>query len=176
VAPFFPTFAKIPSFFFCYINGETSQCFNNSISHLSRSKMDDNFSQCSQHIQRMESQSHSEIEENHKKTRKGNYSIEEDMALVRSWLHISEDAVVGRDQKSSKLWQRILDTFHQFLGKVTERNLQGLQNRWQTISHDVSKFCGHYNKIGRLNPSGWNDQLKVRTIKRTYFYLFYLLD
>ncbi|KAI8546680.1 hypothetical protein RHMOL_Rhmol07G0138500 [Rhododendron molle] len=97
--------------------------------------------------------------ENQRKTRKTNYSQVEDEALVKAWLHISGDAVVGRDQKSTKLWLRVLESFHQILGRVTERNAQGLQNRWQAISHDVSKFCGYYNKIGRLNPSRWNDQM-----------------
>ncbi|KAF7123937.1 hypothetical protein RHSIM_Rhsim12G0055400 [Rhododendron simsii] len=53
-------------------------------------------------------------------------------------------------------------------GGTTERNSQGLQNRWQIISHDVSKFCGHYNKIGRLNRSGWNDQMIIDEAKQQF--------
>ncbi|KAI8567958.1 hypothetical protein RHMOL_Rhmol02G0161600 [Rhododendron molle] len=106
--------------------------------------------------------------ENQRKTRKTNYSQVEDEALVKAWLHISGDTVVGRDQKSTKLWLRVLESFHQILGRVTERNAQYLQNRWQAISHDVSKFCGYYNKIGRLNPSGWNDQMILDEAKQQY--------
>ncbi|KAH7843105.1 hypothetical protein Vadar_012638 [Vaccinium darrowii] len=122
----------------------------------------------------MESQSpvHSQLEEeNQRKTRKArkqNYVQAEDEALVKAWLHIPGDAVVGRDQKSTKLWMWILQSFHEFLGRITERETQGLQNRWQTISHDVSKFCGNYNKIGRLNPSGWNDQMIIDEAKQQF--------
>ncbi|KAI8538707.1 hypothetical protein RHMOL_Rhmol09G0125400 [Rhododendron molle] len=97
----------------------------------------------------MESQSTTQMEsENQRKRRKTNYSQYEDEALVKAWLHISGDAVVRRDQKSTKLWMQVLESFHQILGRITERNAQGMQNRWQAISHDVSKFCGYYNKIG----------------------------
>ncbi|KAG5564570.1 hypothetical protein RHGRI_000676 [Rhododendron griersonianum] len=115
----------------------------------------------------MESETQMESE-NQRKTRKTNYSQYEDEALVKAWLHISGDAVVGRDQKSTKLWMRVLESFHQILGRITERNAQGMQNRWQAISHDVSKFCGYYNKIGRLNPSGWNDQMILDEAKKQY--------
>ncbi|KAI8530497.1 hypothetical protein RHMOL_Rhmol11G0063700 [Rhododendron molle] len=120
--------------------------------------------------QTMESQSQfqSQMEENKKKTRKTNYLQDEDEALVKAWLHVYKDSVVGRDQRSTKLWMRVLECFHQILGRTTERNSQGLQNRWQIISHDVSKFCGHYNKIGRLNHSGWNDQMIIDEAKQQF--------
>ena len=96
-----------------------------------------------------------------RKKRSVNYSHYKDLALTRAWLNISEDSIVGIGQKSPRFWGRILAQFHQILGHQTNRTIQSLANRWLNISHDVSKFCGHYNKVGRLNPSGWNDQMKV---------------
>lgn len=77
--------------------------------------MDSQFSQSSQIMEsqiQIQNQSQRETENQKKtKTRKLNYSQDEDEALVKAWLHISEDAVVGRDQKSTKLWMRILQSF-----------------------------------------------------------------
>ncbi|KAL3680777.1 hypothetical protein R1sor_023733 [Riccia sorocarpa] len=41
---------------------------------------------------------------------------------------------------------------------VEERNPTAITSRWQTISHDVSKFCGCYEKLKATNPSGWNEE------------------
>ncbi|KAL3695953.1 hypothetical protein R1sor_010029 [Riccia sorocarpa] len=41
---------------------------------------------------------------------------------------------------------------------VEERNPTAIASRWQTISHDVSKFCGCYEKLKATNPSGWNEE------------------
>ncbi|XP_012834532.1 PREDICTED: glutathione S-transferase T3-like [Erythranthe guttata] len=43
--------------------------------------------------------------------RSSNFSREEDICIVSSWLNISKDAIHGSDQKSSRFWARIYDRF-----------------------------------------------------------------
>ncbi|KAK3230360.1 hypothetical protein Dsin_002241 [Dipteronia sinensis] len=135
--------------------------------------MDLNFSECYDETLETQIESQNEVY-SQKKTRSVNYSHYEDLALTRAWLNISEDNIVGIGQKSPRLWGRILAQFHQILGHQSNRNIQSLANRWLNISHDVSKFYGHYNKVGRLNPSGWNDQMKI--LKDTSKWNAYLLE
>ena len=36
-----------------------------------------------------------------------NYSTNDEIQLCRSWMHISQDAIVGTQQKVAKFWERI---------------------------------------------------------------------
>lgn len=36
-----------------------------------------------------------------------NFSQHEEIQLCRSWMHISQDPIVGAQQKKSKFWERI---------------------------------------------------------------------
>ena len=38
-----------------------------------------------------------------------NYSQHEEIQVCRSWMHISQDPIVGAQQKKSKFWERIED-------------------------------------------------------------------
>ncbi|GMP60897.1 hypothetical protein CsSME_00023581 [Camellia sinensis var. sinensis] len=39
--------------------------------------------------------------------RKGNFTVEEDMMLISSWLNISLDPIRGNEQKSKAYWLRV---------------------------------------------------------------------
>ena len=38
-----------------------------------------------------------------------NYSQQEEIHVCQSWMHISQDPIVGAQQKKSKIWERIED-------------------------------------------------------------------
>ncbi len=40
-----------------------------------------------------------------------NYTQHEEIQVCRSWMHISQDPIVGAQQKKSKFWERIEDHF-----------------------------------------------------------------
>ncbi|XP_028088025.1 glutathione S-transferase T3-like [Camellia sinensis] len=44
----------------------------------------------------------------------GNFTIEEDMMLISSWLNISLDPIRGNEQKSKAYWLRVWENFNKF--------------------------------------------------------------
>lgn len=101
-----------------------------------------------------------------KKSNRGqNWSVAEDEQLCMSWIAISTDPIVGRDQKHSVLWMRIkIDFDLNLTEKVTERSQVALISRWNTIQAKVSKFCGFLEQVKNLNQSGVNADAMVTII------------
>ncbi|KAG5548541.1 hypothetical protein RHGRI_014032 [Rhododendron griersonianum] len=73
-------------------------------------------------------------------TRKQNWSKEEDEALCKAWLRVSEDAAIGTDQARAKLWDRVRAEFNNILGYETGRISKGLMHRWGIIQQHVNKY------------------------------------
>jgi len=48
-----------------------------------------------------------------KSTKKTNFSIEEDILLVKAWINTSINPIQGTDQKGSKFWDRIWMNYHE---------------------------------------------------------------
>ena len=74
------------------------------------------------------------------------WSEAEDINLCRSYLNVSEDSIVGTDQTSAKLWQRVFTKFEEL--RIEQRmplyrdKPSQLQNRWAgRIKPDVALFC-----------------------------------
>ena len=44
--------------------------------------------------------------------RGSNYSAVEDVQLCKSWIHISNDPIIGNDQSGKTYWERIANDFH----------------------------------------------------------------
>lgn len=99
------------------------------------------------------------------KPKKGrNFTTEEERLLCRSFLHISQDPCVGSGQKKEAFWERITTHFNE--NCVTgSRPARSLESKWHVIKHDVSKFCGCYAQVERLNASGQsNDDILERAL------------
>jgi hypothetical protein len=98
-----------------------------------------------------------------KSTKKTNFSIEEDILLVKAWINISTDPIQGTDQKGSKFWDRIWKKYHENKKEDTvERSVHSLSNRWSTIQKFTNKFCGYLAQVETKNPSGATEQDKVK--------------
>lgn len=81
------------------------------------------------------------------------FSIPEDERLVRCWIHISEDPIVGNDQKAESFWRRIHKTYNEN-APDGERTNSSLRNRWGTLSNKVLKFASYIRTAKTTLPSG----------------------
>ncbi|KAK3183020.1 hypothetical protein Dsin_030306 [Dipteronia sinensis] len=84
------------------------------------------------------------------------FSIDEDKLLCQVYLEITQDPVIGINQKKDKLWEHINNVFHsRRLSYCTEdRTPKSLSCQMSTIMKAVSKFRGCIRQIKHLNPSG----------------------
>jgi hypothetical protein len=73
--------------------------------------------------------------------------------LVKSWLDIALDPLVGNEKTSTGFWQRVHESYIGALGR-TDRAPSAFHNRWRVIQRNVSKFCGAYTAIENRNESG----------------------
>ncbi|KAG0572950.1 hypothetical protein KC19_VG137000 [Ceratodon purpureus] len=83
----------------------------------------------------------------------GNFCRDEEEQLCRSVLHVTQDCIVGNQQRVGVFWKRI--TIHYKENQPQgPRPQRSLETKWGTIKHDVSKFIGVYSQVVRLNRSG----------------------
>ena len=96
-------------------------------------------------------------------TRGPNFAKDEQIALCHSWLKVSEDPLVGNDQRGSDFWNNVATIFNQKvldLGKPgRSREANALQIHWRdTVKKLVSKFCGSYKKATLIEKSGYTEK------------------
>jgi hypothetical protein len=104
------------------------------------------------------------------KGRSKNFSEDEDILLVSAYLNISKDAIVGRDQKEGRFWERIEKYFHDNKTFETDRNASSLKHRWAIIHKEVSVFQAYHEAIERKNESGKTSDDKVNYIPHLLFF------
>jgi hypothetical protein len=72
-----------------------------------------------------------------------NFSVDEEIQLCRSFLHVSKDAATGTNQSAGTFWQRVTTHFNERRDSGCEaRPYRSLESKWSAIQHDVAKFCG----------------------------------
>ena len=91
----------------------------------------------------------------------GNFSVDEDLLLISTWLNISMDAVHGTDQKGERFWMKICEYFCVNNTYGTRHSNTSLSSRWGNISRVTSRFAGFMDKIEAKNRSGATDEDKV---------------
>ncbi|CAN6280067.1 unnamed protein product [Urochloa humidicola] len=87
-----------------------------------------------------------------------NYSEEENLRLVSSWLKHSVDSVRGIDQTAESYWNNVVHEFNSNRPEGARTRSKGqLKSHWGKISAAVAKFSGVY---GRMNfCSGESDDM-----------------
>jgi hypothetical protein len=99
------------------------------------------------------------------KTVKGkNFSSHEDLVLCDAYLQISQDPIVGTEQRGGCYWKRVHDYFHAHLGEESDRNQNSIQHRWAFINEHVSKLCAAFAQIENRNKSGYTEVDKVQIL------------
>lgn len=104
------------------------------------------------------------------RTKLANFNPQEDIFLVKAWLEISCDPIVGNSQRGDSFWKRVLERYNFRRGTFPERTRRSLSSRWtNNIRPQVSLFAGYYAAAQQQNPSGMSDSDKVSLL-----YLFCL--
>ena len=91
----------------------------------------------------------------------GNFGLEEDCLIVSAWLNTSLDAVQGKEQKRKTYWNRVWEYFNK-KSFTSTRNANSPMNHWSTIQLQTNKVVGILALIEMANPSGVNEQNKVK--------------
>ncbi|GMP88924.1 hypothetical protein CsSME_00040729 [Camellia sinensis var. sinensis] len=87
------------------------------------------------------------------KTKRGkSFTIEEDMAICKSWCNISEDPIVGM-QSYAHFWGRIYENCC-LLQNDQSRTQVSIQSRWGIIMKCSNKFRECLAQVKNLHPSG----------------------
>ena len=82
-----------------------------------------------------------------------NFNRAEEEQLCRSVLFVSQDRIVGNQQRAGVFWERITEHYDDHRPDAP-RPQRSLETKWGLIKHDVSSFCGVYSQVLRLNKSG----------------------
>ncbi|KAG0596302.1 hypothetical protein M758_UG241400 [Ceratodon purpureus] len=82
-----------------------------------------------------------------------NFCMDEEKQLCRSVLHVTQDRIVGNQQRANVFWERIT-VHYQENQPQGPRPQRSLETKWGTIKHNISKFIGVYSQVVRLNRSG----------------------
>jgi hypothetical protein len=90
--------------------------------------------------------------------------MEEDEALCYAWLAISQDPAIGVGKKDTRFWNRIRDHFSEAITGKDSRTLCSIQNRWEKIRKDCSKYRGCLSQIEHRHLTGATLSDKVRFI------------
>ncbi|KAK9996683.1 hypothetical protein SO802_021369 [Lithocarpus litseifolius] len=102
-------------------------------------------------------------------TRGGNFSVEEDVLLVSTWLNTIVDPVHGNEQKQETFTAKVWQYFCQHNTYGTKRSSSSLKGRRSMINRETSKFCGVMAKIESKNQSGATDKDNVVSMGRSLF-------
>jgi len=93
-----------------------------------------------------------------------NFSVKEELVLSDAYLEVTQDPIVGTEQRGSTYWKRVHDYFHAHIGEVSHRNQSSLQHRWAIINEQVGKFCAAMTQVENRNQSGLTQVDKVQIL------------
>ncbi|CAK8567666.1 unnamed protein product [Lathyrus sativus] len=92
-----------------------------------------------------------------KKRSREQFTREEDILLIQSWLNVSKDPIVGVDQKAASFWLRIAASYNQYRRQLREKLGGQLKCRWHRINDMVQKFVGCYKIALKGKKSGTSE-------------------
>nr|GEW39381.1 glutathione S-transferase T3-like [Tanacetum cinerariifolium] len=103
---------------------------------------------------------------------------EEEVALCKAWVHVSENSVEGNGKKAARFWTKVTEYFHKEIGEQ-KRSYDSINCKWKNRNrHKVSKFYEIYNSVKERNQSGECDntiyqeaEIEYHTIYRSAFAL-----
>ena len=96
-----------------------------------------------------------------------NFNRAEEEQLCRSVLFVSQDRIVGNQQRAGVFWERITEHYDDHRPDAP-RPQRSLETKWGLIKHDVSSFCGVYAQVLRLNKSGTSTADTLRHSRELY--------
>ena len=93
--------------------------------------------------------------------RGGNFSVDEDVLLISTWLNIGMDVVHGTEQKGEKFWKIIWEFFCTNNTYGTTRTSGSLSSLWGNINRETSRFAEFMAKVEARSRSGATDEDKI---------------
>ncbi|KAL8256863.1 hypothetical protein R6Q59_028904 [Mikania micrantha] len=71
------------------------------------------------------------------------WTTEEEFALLKAWVDVSEDPIVGRNKKGPDFWSKIRSHFFQAMGRAEYRTNDMISSKWRDINRKVKRFNGN---------------------------------
>ncbi|KAG7352773.1 hypothetical protein IV203_018726 [Nitzschia inconspicua] len=91
-------------------------------------------------------------------SRASNFDKEEDLCLTKAYVSVSDDSVVGNNQKGPQFWLRVKSNYDTLLEQEQEvpvcRTPEQLHNRFKIIAKSVRLFNPIYKSRLEMKPSG----------------------
>nr|GEV20730.1 hypothetical protein [Tanacetum cinerariifolium] len=82
------------------------------------------------------------------------WTIEEGIALCKTWVSTSENNIEGNGKKASGFWTEVTEFFHKEMGEH-KRSYDSVNCKWKNrIRPKVSQFCEIYNSVQDRHQSG----------------------
>ncbi|KAL7085518.1 hypothetical protein ACP275_14G285400 [Erythranthe tilingii] len=103
---------------------------------------------------------------NIKRGRQQNFSTDEDFLLISGYLNVSQDPIIGNQQKQDAFWKRV----HEYFLRDTnyDRTQISISSRWGLINKDVTKFVGCYAQVQQKQESGLTEQDRILKAKELF--------
>ena len=81
------------------------------------------------------------------------YLHEYEEQLCRLVMHVSQDQIVGNQQRDGIFWERVIEHYNdnRHAGLKPQRSLE---TKWSNVKHDVSKWIGVHSQVMKLARSG----------------------
>lgn len=104
------------------------------------------------------------------KERAGNYTMDEDILLCNTWLHVSMDANIRGDQSRDAYWDRMKEHFDLHNKSGIDRMGRSLRSRWSTINKYYQRWAAALKAVDTINTSDTNDRYRVSVISLCSFH------
>ena len=89
------------------------------------------------------------------RVRGSSFTTRKDEALTKAWIRVSEEAVIGADQKGDVFYKAI-DEYYETIQPQTspKRKLKSIESRVKTIISETLSLVGCVAKVIKTQPSG----------------------
>ena len=98
-----------------------------------------------------------------------NWTEDDNIRLMSSWLNNSVDPIKGNDKKSEQYWKAVAREFNSNMpSNGNKRNPKQCRTHWDNVKRDVTKFCGFYSKARTTFTSGYSDDMIMEKAREWY--------
>ncbi|KAL8232443.1 hypothetical protein R6Q57_002221 [Mikania cordata] len=95
------------------------------------------------------------------------WSDEEEVALARSWLTISENPDIGNAQKRDGFYRKVTEHFHHLV-KDKSRTVDQIYSKWNDMNSSMKKWNGFYQQASMNHKSGEGDEQVLKKAMKDY--------
>ncbi|KAI3709706.1 hypothetical protein L2E82_39472 [Cichorium intybus] len=85
-----------------------------------------------------------------------NWSIEEELNLMKAYISISVDPIVGDSQTQDTFWSKVQAIFYDLMGEKT-RNMDKITGKFREMRLKLNQFNGIYNDLKNVRKSWSSD-------------------